>query len=286
MLLSVEHARLTLSKLWLALSLNNAAMLGVFLFPMFMGQIATDILLGIMVIGAILGIWMGMYLMYRSTFDSSYGLHVFIYVAVILEFMFCVGAAVLVAQIAGRSDLRWLALVTTVVCLLVPLLAGMYLEAKNLGWHIGEDTLVWKSHIEKYIDRSTHEVRTSLTTADFAHSGMGSIVIIAGVVSANIPLLFELFGGGRANAVYFAAPLLLGTFAYVNFTNFGPGFVRLLLLRKLEKAVGRRFVNADLVQIQDLRRSFFLSRWLMKDYAPPRSDAPVHGPLKGQKHRI
>jgi hypothetical protein len=266
MLLTIERARYVLSKFWVLVAACNAMLFAVFLFPMFNGVIPTDTLLVVMGIAAIIGLFVGIYLMYRSTFNSTYGLGVFLYATTLFEFMLGGGAAVLAVQIADRPDLRGLAVFTNVICILIPLLGGIYREAKALGWRPGSTVHGWQKQIEKYIDRSNHQVRPALTTADFDSSTMTASLAMVAAGAVNIPLLLELFGGERFSAVYFAAPLIMGTVAYINVTNLGPGIARLFMLRKLEKTAGRRFINADLEQIQELRRSFFLSRWLMKDY--------------------
>lgn len=61
----------------------------------------------------------------------------------------------------------------------------------------------------------------------------------------------------------------------LNLKQFGPAFLRLLLVRRLEKEAGRPFVNADYEQIQELRRTFFLSRWLMRDYVEKKESASI-----------
>jgi hypothetical protein len=68
--------------------------------------------------------------------------------------------------------------------------------------------------------------------------------------------------------------------AYINIKTSGPQLAILYVLLKHEIKTKRRFVNADYEEIQNLRRTFFLSRWLMKDYQsqqenkkpPPKSN--------------
>jgi hypothetical protein len=97
---------------------------------------------------------------------------------------------------------------------------------------------------------------------------------MAAAIGVNIPLLFQIYGGGRNNAIFLAVPLMTVTFTYINLKIFGPGLTRIFLLRKIEKEQGYRFQNADYEKIQELRRGFFLSRWLMKDYRPPINTTP------------
>lgn len=87
-------------------------------------------------------------------------------------------------------------------------------------------------------------------------------------VTVNVPLLFQIYTGSKNNAIFLAVPLLVGAFAYLSLKVLGPKIANLYVLRQYEKQTSRRFVNADYEKIQELRRTFFLSRWLMKDYRP------------------
>lgn len=275
MLLSIEIARSVLPKLPLVVSGNNAMVLAIFLFPLFPGAAYTHYILTTMAVAAGIGLVAGTHLTFRSSFDSIHGLWYLFYVLLTMEFLFSGGCSALALATVGQANLGWLAVCTNGFVLLLTLLGGMYREAKRLElW--GNAPYHWKKKLVKYIDYSHHQV-SPLLTSDFPLMAKGQVVKspfwIAAVGSANIPLLFEIYGGGRANAIFFAAPAMTGVMAYLNLTSLGPGLVRLLLLRKLEKTAGRRFINADLEQIQELRRSFFLARWLMKDFAPMQMPA-------------
>jgi hypothetical protein len=270
MLLFIETARSVLSKLPLAVSGNNAMVLAIFSFSLFPGTVHAYGILTAMAVAAGIGLVAGIYLTFRSTFDSTYGLWALCYFLIAMEFLFSGGCSALALATAGRAHLGWIAVCTNSFVLLFTLFGGMYRETKQLElWGNNPDR--WKKKLAKYIDYPHHQV-SPLLTADFPLMAKGQAVKspfwIAAVGSANIPLLFEMYAGGRANAVFLAAPVLTGLFAYINLSSFGPGFVRLLLLRKLEKVAGRRFINADLEQIQQLRRGFFMARWLMKDFDP------------------
>ncbi len=278
MLLSIERARAALSLFWLIVAGNTATALALFLFPLFAGRLSTFDMLLLTGAAAVVGLLMGGYLTYRSTFGSSYGVGVFVYVIVLMELMMAGGAAALAAQVGGQTDLRWIAFAANALCMVLSLLGGMYREATALGWRMGDAVRQWREPLQKYIDYSTHHVHPELTNgAADQTSAIKSPMWIIAVGTTNIPLLFELFGGGRYNVIFLAVPVLTGTLAYINVKTLGPGLARLLLLRKLEKAAGRKFVNADFEQIQNLRHGFFLSRWLMKGYAAakPGSAASV-----------
>jgi hypothetical protein len=274
MLLTIHSARHSLSKLGFAIAVVNMAGLALFLLPLFSGEIPEKYILVVMTIAACAGLVIGAYITYRSEFNSTYGLYGFMYGFVILEVMLASGAAALLAQIAGRPDLRWLAFGCSLFCLILTFFGGMHREAKALYALDKTKSEYWKDALKNYFEFNKHLVKPSLTSQmrPLKEDGIQTSYIWIGAgTAANIPLLFEIYAGGRNNAIFLVLPLMLGTFVYVNIKNLGPGFLRLLLLRKLEKSVGYRFINADLEQIQELRRTFFLSRWLMKDYVKPPS---------------
>ena len=156
------------------------------------------------------------------------------------------------------------------------LLGGMFQESKAIGWWRANTPDQWKKKINEYIDYSTFQINPSFTSNATENSTeIRSPIWIVAIGSANIPLFFEYFAGRKNDAIFLAVLLLTGVFAYVNLKYWGPSFARLLLLRKIEKSIGRRFINADLEQIQELRRGFFLARWLMKDFAPTQTKAPT-----------
>jgi MFS family permease len=285
-LLSIEKARNALPKFWWSIAGMNALALVAVLFSLFRGNISTYEILMAMAAAACIGFAMGMYLTFRSTFNSAYGMCMFFYLTIIIELMLAGGAAAAATWQAGRSEIRCLAFFTNALCIVLALLGGAFREAKALEWWRADSEGQWRKRIEKYINYQTHQVHPELTSNPTDQAGVfKSPMTVVAIGAANIPLIFELYGGGRSNAIFIAALLLTATFSYVNIKTIGPGFVRLLLLRKIEQSMTSRFVNADLEKIQELRRGFFLSRWLMRDYAAPQSTKQARGPLKPQKNR-
>jgi hypothetical protein len=267
MLLSIDKARKNLPNFWLGMGIFNTMALVLFLVPLFENKIPAYPLLCAMAVVACVGFVVGAYVTFRSRCGSTAALLLFLYMLLTMEIMFAGGVAALAVSIAGRVDLRWLAFFTNAFCMVVTLLDGIYHEAKAIGWRRTSTSDRWKKGIEKYIDYSTYQISPSLTySATENASAIKSPFWIVAVGSANIPLFFEYFAGGRSNAIFFAVLCLTGVFIYVNLKYWGRDLLRLLLLRKLEKSLGRRFVNADLEQIQQLRRGFFMARWLMKDF--------------------
>jgi hypothetical protein len=269
MLLSIDKARKSLPNFWLGMGGFNTMALVLFLVPLFKNEIPTYHILGAMGITACSGCIIGLYYTFRAQCGSAAAFFILFHLLLTLEFMFAGGTAAFAALIAGRPDLRWLAFFTNTFCMTLTLLYGMYNEAKVIGWWRTSAADRWQKKIEKYIDYSTQQISPSLTTPNIEKGrATKSPIWIVAVGSANIPLIFEMYAGGRANAIFLVVPVMTGVLGYLNLTSLGPSLVRLLLLRKLEKATGYRFINADLEQIQELRRGFFMARWLMKDFVP------------------
>jgi hypothetical protein len=282
MIHTIDDAKNGIPKFWFALSMLNAVFIALFLFPFFKDEIGTVNILKIVALMAAVGFFVGLYIAFRSTLGSSFCFAMFCYFVTGFELLMAGGASGMFMHLSGHSEMKWLAFLTNMFCLGVTLFGGLYLEAKSLGLFDATQSGRWKKEIEKYIDYPSRKVLPALTngqglsqpqsnffTSPYAFLAWGT---------SGIPLFFELYGGGKFNAIFFAAPLITAVLIYMNFRKFGPGLVRIHLLRKIEKSVGYRFINADLEQIQELRRTFFLSRWLMKDYVKPPSAAQVVQP--------
>lgn len=97
-------------------------------------------------------------------------------------------------------------------------------------------------------------------------------------------MLFQIYTGNRQNAI-FLSPLSTLAMSYMVFKTIGPAHVRIFLLRKIEKEQGFRFQNADYEKIQELRRGFFLAKWLMKDYRPPQMQAGSENIGLSKRHK-
>lgn len=217
------------------------------------------------VISAVLGLVMGLYFKYRSKLSSLHAVGGAAYGVVTMEILFS-GSGVGLALIhSGRPELRWFAFNTNAICIVLTLLIGMLLEARRLGLFKGESR--WREEIGKYLNYSKRLVDPALTTMTDCPTSMATLSMV-GALAVNIPLLFQIYGGGRGNAIFFAAPLMMATFTYVNFTTLGPGLLRVLLLRKIEKEQGFRFLNKDYEEVQRMRHDFAFASSLMNDYDP------------------
>ena len=246
------------------------------LFLIYQGGAQANDLIVIVIAMTVIGFFIGLYLTYQTAFNSNYGMAVFFYWLFSFD-IFCFGGAVAIAaKISGRPDLKWMLFFSYVLTILVTLAGGMYNEAKSLKLKRTDKVDEWKEKLKKHVDFNNQLVKPSLTVDQRSlvdGNSASSSIWIGAAASVNIPLLFEAYGDGKYNAIFVVVPSMIGLFSYLHLTLIGPALVRLLLLRKLEKSLGYRFINADYEQIQDLRRTFFLSRWLMKDYIKPTSKA-------------
>jgi hypothetical protein len=268
MFFSLNNAASIFSKFDLVFSGWNATIIAMFFVVMCCEtrQVPGKIFFTAVGISAVLGLVMGLYLKLRTEFSSLYAIIASAYFVISYEIVFGGSLVAFAVLLSGRPDLRWFAFNTNLACMTLTLLIGMLLEARRLGLLKGENR--WREEIRKYLDFSKRLVDPALTTKVESPTSMNAISMAA-AIGVNIPLLFQIYGGGRDNAIFLAVPLLALTFSYINFNTFGPGLTRIFLLRKIEKEQGYRFQNADFEKIQELRRGFFLSRWLMKDYRPP-----------------
>jgi hypothetical protein len=276
--ISTQIARSSLPSMWWMIGGMNVMVLAVFMFALFKGVLPTASIVLIIAASGCVGIVAGTYYTFRSHCGVTASLYYLLYVALAMEFIFCAGAAATASQIAGRPDLSWLAVFANSLSMTITLVSGLYIEAKELKLFDASAGLFWREKLEQYIDYPSHQIQPeSITGIQTGSSTWKSPVLIVAIGSANIPLFFELFGGGRFNAIFLVIPVLTCAFAYVNIKSFGPSLLRLVLLRKLETSLSYRFINADFEKIQELRRTFFLSRWLMKDYDKPRTELHRNG---------
>jgi hypothetical protein len=273
MLLSIDSAKKILPNACLVFSAGTIASAYIFVFPVFgkLGISNLNLFFLVSLFGLIGGGY-GVYYKYLSKWGTTNALVGQIYFFISLEMMLVGGMAALAIILAGRPDLKFWALGTSWLALIISILLGIQRDAKKVKWWTAEALELADKRFAKHINYSTQQFMPYPIPTYSDQDALRSYgYLVIGVGTANIPLMFEIFTGQRTNAIFFAFPVLVGTFAYINFKKISTGVLNLILIRKLEKSVGYRFINADLEQIQDLRRTFFLSRWLMKDYVKPAS---------------
>ena len=283
MIASIETARRSLRTTTVALFAGFTVCSAVFLFAVFgeRNQLNMNLVHITLFMGGV-GLISGFHQQYRSGCGSASGLVGVFYFVFIIEFMLVGGISAMAVWIAGAPELRILAVITSALTLMISMMLGLPSKADGGSFWRGGSVAYAKEHFTKQINY-TDKTFKSLPLKEIEDNSVWQThgVLIACVGITNVPLAFLIFTGDRLNAVYFALPLAVGTFACLNVKVFGRVLFNLILLRRLEASLGYRFINADYEEIQDLRRTFLLSRWLMKDYIKPTADKAK--PIKPNK---
>lgn len=218
--------------------------------------VATCVVLGL------LGLIWGIHTKYRSKFGVSQtwigSLAVFI--------LFCVvlgggGVASSVIILSGESKLVPLAVGIYAVTMLGIIALGVLRELRALA---GPD-----SWARGHLDLKRFIVRRHAPGTLRGSSGGFTMLMLLLPIALNIPLFIELGGGRGYWALYFAIPGLTWSIAMIVLKQVAPAIPRALYARRLERKAGRTFVHEEYEAIQELRRTFWLSRWLMRDDQAP-----------------
>lgn len=221
-----------------------------------------------LIVSCVLGFVAGAFVRYRSKFSISYALYGAIYFYALFALAFGGAAALMAADISGASEKRWAVFIIYELSIIFPLWFAVRKQLKNLDSCRGVSESEWKEKFKGVVNFDTYIVMPNQSAAPVPGSSPLASVWMWAPVTVNVPLLFQIYTGSKNNAIFLAIPLLVGTFAYLSLKVIGPKIANLCVLRQYEKQTGRRFVSADYEKIQELRRTFFLSRWLMKDYRP------------------
>jgi hypothetical protein len=199
----------------------------------------------------------GIVIKYRSKISVKFAIGARFYGLVTLEFL--AGGAVLfiLQKIVGFGGSR-----ITIMSIYIPTIIGSVAIAYFFKYRdLKENGKSLEENLSGSVDFKNYTIATQEPETKFTpYQG------IAVALGVNVPLLFYIFTGSRDNAIFLLVPLMAGLFVYLNMWKIGPELAILYLLRKHEIKTGRKFKNADYEEIQDLRRTFWLSRWLMKDY--------------------
>ena len=280
---SIETARQAIPRAALAAAGGSATSSALFLFSVFGERNYFNLnLLHISIFIGILGFFYGFYQQYRTNCGSTHAVFSVTLTFFIIEFAVLGGTIAMAVWIAGAPQLRILAVITAAITLLISIAFGMQREARKMKWWKTDTIAYAKDKFAKQIDY-THQTFKALPLEKIDGNSIwktyGFMIVCVGIT--NVPLMFQLFTGDRNNVIFLALPLLLSVFVYLNVKTVGRVLFNLILLRRLEASLGYRFINADYEEIQDLRRTFLLSRWLMKDYIKPTADKAK--PIKPNK---
>jgi hypothetical protein len=194
---------------------------------------------------------------YRSDFAARQG----VLAAAIFSMAFvpfAAGCSVAAAQVAGSEALvPWVLLVATGTMLL-PLLGVAWLEQRRLR------ALGFKGDwVKQNVDPDAGRMRAEalIRQPEAAQRVLPWWFAIAVV---NIPLLWRMHGVSDNQMLPWVMMAFTMIVAWVMVVYVGPVLGKSLFLLQLERHTGQRLVHEHFEEIQELRRSFWLSRWFMK----------------------
>ncbi|WP_207005619.1 hypothetical protein [Trinickia mobilis] len=222
------------------------------------------------------GFIIGVLIKYRVMFSVKFALGMASYCIFLLLFWMGSAVALAFADIAGRHADRNPVLFFYLISIALPLIFGVVNQLVKVNYFKSGRQDDWMRNLKIHVDFDRCIVFSKKNQNFEAPGELSARIWSVGAMVTNIPLLFKIYTGSRNNMVFFLMPLMIGVSAYINVKSVGPHLAYLYMLRKYEKKTGRCFMNADYEEFQKLRRTFFLSRWLMKDYRPA-TDTPQAG---------
>jgi len=205
---------------------------------------------------------------YRSDFATRHGLMGPLLMLLLLVPM-AAGGAVLTLNMAGALAWRgWAALLVGGSLLLV--FAGAVVRQWRLLQQQGLDG-PW---VHEHVDPVSGRLRADALMPGSAGRTQWSPVWVA-ALAANIPLIYHSWGVSDLQAMPIVMVVMLLTGMWICAGYSGPTFGKALFLLRWERHAGRTLVHEHWEDLQVLRRSFWLSRWLMvKEPLPPATTAP------------
>jgi hypothetical protein len=193
---------------------------------------------------------------YRSDFGGRQGIAGAALLLLLAPLMS--GASVLALLLSGLPQLSWLAVGTCFLSLAIAFVASLrrrWLTLRREGFDGA-----WAC---TNLDPDVARLRaTALLGTDMAAAPTSPWLVAA--LAANGPLLYRAWGASDAQAMPFVLAVLALTSVWVCTRNVGPMAARGWFVLQLERHHGRRIVHEHHEELQALRRSFWLSRWLME----------------------
>ncbi|OWQ45474.1 hypothetical protein CDL60_19735 [Roseateles noduli] len=197
----------------------------------------------------------GLHIKYRSRYSPQEALWS-LPLTLIFFGSLLVASTTALAWRAQRPDLQTLAVGIAWLLTIGGLASGYWSEHRHLAASPGQIP----KPLEPLLDLPRHRVRPMPSPRQ---PTIGRIAFLA-ALALNAPLLLQM-GGWQANdVVWLAMPLLGGAVTYLLATGFGPALARAIAVRDIEKRIGQPFCTSRLEELQTLRRTFWLSRWLAR----------------------
>jgi hypothetical protein len=275
LLTTIDSARQVFAKLPLAFGFGHAIVIAM-IWPIISNskEIKGDEFLASAIIGLAIGLIMGMFLKYRAKLSVKLALISSVYFVIFLTYLMGFLGLEAAIKIAGVNRNKGMLFFIYFLFIAIPFVFGILNHLAKLKI-FGKNSSDWMNAMKGVVDFEKYTIYPSKFTQQSSATNLSAAVWSASAMAANIPLLFQFFTGDRNNVIFFTVPIFIGFCAYLNVKTFGPQIASLYLLRRYEKQTHRHFINADYEKIQELRRTFFLSRWLMKDYRLASNRAPV-----------
>jgi hypothetical protein len=214
------------------------------------------------------------WIVYRSDFAARYGL--LAAGLFLLAFMsFLGGGAVAVAHsIHDNDSVAVLALLGGIFTVAIPLLGSAWIERARLERQGSKGA--W---VQQHVDAKAGRMRADALLSNSPPPRQGLLWLVVGA-AVNVPWVFRTQGITDAQMLPWALALFAAAVVWVAAAYMGPRLGRAVLLLRLERATKQRLVHEHFEDIQQLRRDFWLSRWLM-----PAEAALDEPPSKPEKRR-
>jgi len=275
MFISAKEAEEMLPKFPLVMGLLSGMDAVMLLFLPLRKTMDSSILLLATLIFGVSGLLVGAFIKYKSKLNAGSAIYTMAYVLTLLTLFTC-SVCALPGVVSGEVYLVYWGALASIGVSSIFLLMGWVREQK-LTNHPLNAVRSGVDGQDKYIDYEKMEINPRIRVpAKFINSesnnlktrSAASLGMIGGALSANIMLAAKIFGIDNHAMAWLAAIGMILIMAYIQLKYFGPSAFRLYQLHMLQKNFSQPFKNSDYEKIQDLRRTFFLSRWLMKDYRP------------------
>ena len=238
------------------------------------------VLLLALCLGSLLMVLAG-WVTYRSDHATRHGLVTPFLMTLLLLAPLSAGGAVLTLSMNGALDWRGWAVVSVGGSLL--LVFGI---AAVHQWRLLQKQGLDGPWVREYVDPVSGRLRADALMSGSSGQKQWHPAWVAGL-GCNIPLLYHSWGVSDAQAMPFVLLVLLGASVQLCARHLGPAAGKAWFLLAWERRAGRPLVHENWEGLQALRRSYWLSRWLMvkevKELPPPAAQAPR--PTRTQRRR-
>jgi len=218
------------------------------------------------------------WIVYRSEFATRHGL-VSPLLMLLLLVSLTAGGAVLTLNMAGALAWRGWAVVSVGGSLLLVFVGAMVHQWRRLQRQ-GLDGPWVGDHVDPVSGRLRADALMSRSSDQKAwHPAW------VAALACNIPLLYHSWGVSDTQAMPIILLVLLLTDIWLCAIHLGPAAGKALVLLAWERQAGRTLVHENWEDLQALRYSYWLSRWLMVKEPPPPPAAAAPRLTRTQRRR-